>query len=64
MAQTESSNSSAGASSQKKDELGTAEEIISGPFSEYGEFDSSEDEAADEKFFQFGRFCGQEKRND
>lgn len=34
------------------------DEIISGPFSEYGEFDSSEDEAADERFFQFGRFFG------
>lgn len=34
------------------------EDIISGPFSEYGEFDSSEDEAADEKFFQYGRFFG------
>lgn len=37
---------------------GAGDEIISGPFSEYGEFDSSEDEAADERFFQFGRFFG------
>jgi hypothetical protein len=34
------------------------DEVISGPFSEYGEFDSAEDEASDEKFFQFGRFFG------
>lgn len=34
------------------------DEILSGPFSEYGEFDSSEDEQSDEKFFQFGRFFG------
>ncbi|MEW6055892.1 MAG: hypothetical protein AB1540_04685 [Bdellovibrionota bacterium] len=35
-----------------------SDEILSGPYSEYGEFDSSEDEANDEKFFQFGRFFG------
>ena len=35
-----------------------SDEILSGPFSEYGEFDSSEDEAEDEKFFQYGRFFG------
>lgn len=34
------------------------DEVLQGPFSDYGEFDSSEDEAADEKFFQFGRFFG------
>lgn len=37
---------------------GNDEEILSGPFSEYGEFDSSEDEAEDERFFQYGRFFG------
>lgn len=31
--------------------VGGGDEIISGPFSEYGEFDSNEDEAADERFF-------------
>lgn len=31
---------------------------ISGPFSEYGEFDTAEDEANDERFFQYGRFFG------
>jgi opacity protein-like surface antigen len=34
------------------------DEIISGPFSDYGEFDSGEDEAEDERFFQYGRFFG------
>lgn len=50
--------SGAFADDSKKDEIGTSDEIVSGPFSEYGEFDSSEDEAEDEKFFQFGRFFG------
>ncbi len=36
----------------------TEEAPIAGPYSEYGEFDSSEDEAQDEKFFQYGRFFG------
>jgi hypothetical protein len=35
-----------------------SDEILSGPFSEYGEFDSAEDEAQDERFFQYGRFFG------
>jgi hypothetical protein len=34
------------------------DEIITGPFSEYGEFDNNEDEESDERFFQFGRFFG------
>lgn len=49
-------DSSAQGSGKKGDS--SEDEIISGPFSEYGEFDSSEDEAEDEKFFQFGRFFG------
>lgn len=42
----------------KKLEDPAGDEVISGPFSEYGEFDSSQDEAEDEKFFQYGRFFG------
>lgn len=44
--------------SKKVEEPATGDDIIQGPFSEYGEFDSSEDEASDEKFFQYGRFFG------
>jgi len=40
------------------DDEPTSDGPISGPFSEYGEFDAAEDEANDEKFFQFGRFFG------
>lgn len=34
------------------------DEIISGPYSEYGEFESSDDEDSNERFFQYGRFFG------
>ncbi|MGE4233139.1 MAG: hypothetical protein AB7F43_07405 [Bacteriovoracia bacterium] len=34
------------------------DQVLSGPFSEYGEFDSAEDEAENERFFQYGRFFG------
>ena len=37
---------------------GDGDGFLSGPFSEFGEFDSDEDEEADEKFFQSGRFFG------
>ncbi|MBI3542376.1 MAG: hypothetical protein HY075_03765 [Deltaproteobacteria bacterium] len=47
-----------GAPKKPTDEYQTGDDIISGPFSEYGEFDSSEDEEADEKYFQYGRFFG------
>lgn len=39
-------------------EVGNTEDIISGPYSDYGEFDSGEDEDANERFFQYGRFFG------
>ena len=42
---------------QSPDDLGN-DDILSGPYSEYGEFDTAEDEAEDEKFFQYGRFFG------
>lgn len=49
----------AGPPKEKKAQDETSgDEAISGPFSEYGEFDSAEDEAADERFFQYGRFFG------
>lgn len=35
-----------------------SDEILSGPYSEYGEFDSGEDEDDNERFFQYGRFFG------
>jgi hypothetical protein len=35
-----------------------SDNFLSGPFSEFGEFNSSEDEEADERFFQSGRFFG------
>jgi hypothetical protein len=47
-----------GDSSKPQSEYEVSDENISGPYSEYGEFDSEADEAADEKFFQFGRFFG------
>jgi hypothetical protein len=37
---------------------GGTEDILHGPYSEYGEFDSGEDEDENEKFFQYGRFFG------
>ncbi len=49
---------SVAAESGAKNPSSSEEEIVSGPFSGYGEFGSSEDEAEDEKFFQYGRFFG------
>lgn len=50
--------SSSGKKSSDEQMTNSSDDIISGPFSEYGEFDSAEDEAQDEKFFQYGRFFG------
>lgn len=45
-------------SNPAKTPTSSEDDIVSGPFSGYGEFGSSEDEAEDEKFFQYGRFFG------
>ncbi len=34
------------------------EEIVTGPYSGYGEFGSGDDQIEDERFFQYGRFFG------
>jgi hypothetical protein len=46
------------APSSAQDQADGGEAFLSGPFSEFGEFDSNEDEEEDEKFFQSGRFFG------